>query len=376
MINKLVFISFLLVPVIVDANKKLTENYISSFHGIAVSEMRRTGIPASIKLAQGILESDLGRSPLAYQANNHFGIKCGSEWTGKVYGKFDDERGQDGTMIESCFRAFGSAEESYIAHSDFLSNPSKQSRYGFLFELGSTDYVGWANGLKFSGYATDPQYPSKLIKIIELNQLYKYDEQVSKSMYDSNIADESSRYNSKSDKNTKKSKEPQIVQANQRPTNDRESSSVFKRSMTKYSTSKINDVKMVKAKGGESIRELAMTMDEDVFDLLEYNEGLTSQDDLLETGEIIYLQKKKKSYEDGEEKDIFHTVAQGESMYQISQKYGVRLESLLSKNHLKSGFSPRVGELVSLHKNLSKKDAPKSTTSSSNDVFVDLGSLK
>jgi flagellum-specific peptidoglycan hydrolase FlgJ len=160
------------------ANKKLTENYIYTYKNIAISEMKRTGIPASIKLAQGILESDLGRSPLANLANNHFGIKCGKDWGGEVFYKLDDDTDSTGTLIESCFRAFSSGAESYTAHSEFLTNPAKASRYGFLFDLASTDYVGWANGLKFAGYASDPSYPQKLIKIIENNKLYLFDENI------------------------------------------------------------------------------------------------------------------------------------------------------------------------------------------------------
>lgn len=141
------------------------QEYIERYSEIAVSEMARTGVPASITLAQGILESDCGRSDLAVNANNHFGIKCHNDWNGLTY-RHDDETAQE------CFRAYASAEESFMAHSDFLKD---RSRYAALFKLDPTDYKGWANGLSYCGYATDPMYPEKLIRIIEENSLFEFD---------------------------------------------------------------------------------------------------------------------------------------------------------------------------------------------------------
>lgn len=150
------------------------ESYINNYLSIAQSEMQRVGIPASIKLAQGILESNSGRSTLALKANNHFGIKCGKYWTGQTHHREDDDY-VNGKLIKSCFRKFSKPDISYIAHSDFLTNPGSQYRYGFLFDLDPTDYVSWARGLKSSGYATDPKYADKLISVIEKYELYKYD---------------------------------------------------------------------------------------------------------------------------------------------------------------------------------------------------------
>lgn len=146
--------------------------YIDRYKQLAVDEMLRTGIPASIKLAQGLLESGAGKSTLAREANNHFGIKCGGSWEGKTYYRKDDDRNSKGELIKSCFRKFGSVYESYFAHSDFLT---KQKRYAGLFELSQTDYSSWAKGLKKAGYATDKRYADKLINIIEEYQLYLYD---------------------------------------------------------------------------------------------------------------------------------------------------------------------------------------------------------
>jgi len=348
------------------ANKKLTEDYVSNFKAAAISEMKRTGIPASIKLAQGMLESNLGRSDLAYRANNHFGIKCGGNWTGEVYYKLDDDIDSTGNLQESCFRSYASAFESYVAHSDFLTNPAKSSRYGFLFTLGTTDYEGWANGLRFSGYATDPTYANKLIKIIESNQLYKYDEPIftpkdnaSEPVLVSNEVKENPKnVQSKVDvKNTEvKNKTPKAS------------------TKTRYKSIKINDLKALYANGGETIKDLSKRMGKDVFEILEYNEGITSQDEILDAGAIVFLEKKKRAYHD--DNTAFHTVTADETMYDISQMYGIRLESLLAKNNLTPDAVPNQGAKISLIKNLSKKDTPSFRYVERFDSYVDLGGLK
>lgn len=343
------------------ANKKLSSDYIQTYKHIAIAEMKRTGIPASIKLAQGLLESDLGRSPLAMSANNHFGIKCGSDWPGDQYFLVDDDKDNDGNVIESCFRSFVSADESYIAHSEFLTNPKKQSRYGFLFGLASTDYEGWANGLKYAGYATDPNYASKLIKIIESNRLDQYDEPIFiPKQRTEEVVDATTTTISKQEKvNTSKS---------------------TKRTTSKKTTSvratfkTINDIKMVYAEDGESILDVANRTGKDVFELLEFNEGVSSQDEILSDGDIIFLSKKKKFFHD--QSIAYHTVAKGEDMYTISQKYGLRLENLLAKNNLSQEALPLEGQQISLIKNVAKKDTPRHRFVEKFDSYVDLGGLK
>ncbi|MEL7159464.1 MAG: glucosaminidase domain-containing protein, partial [Bacteroidota bacterium] len=151
------------------------ERYIRRYKDIAIREMERSGVPASIKLAQGILESDSGKSSLANSANNHFGIKCGSAWKGDEYYKKDDDYDQNGRLIKSCFRKYRNADASFVAHSEFLRDPKKSFRYGFLFRLDPTDYEGWAEGLRRAGYATNPRYPQLLIGIIERYNLQQYD---------------------------------------------------------------------------------------------------------------------------------------------------------------------------------------------------------
>lgn len=151
-----------------------TQQYIQKFEDISRTEMKRKGIPASITLAQGILESGSGSSTLAREANNHFGIKCGSNWNGPSMKRKDDDY-KRGRLVKSCFRKYDNPNSSYRDHSEFLSDPKKAYRYGFLFELSSTDYKGWAKGLQKAGYATSRTYASKLIRIIEQYQLYNYD---------------------------------------------------------------------------------------------------------------------------------------------------------------------------------------------------------
>jgi hypothetical protein len=364
---------FLAGTIHLQANKKLTENYISRYKNMAVAEMRRTGIPASIKLAQGMLESDLGRSPLASVANNHFGIKCSKDWTGLTYYKHDDDTDSTGTLIESCFRAYESGEQSYMAHSEFLAHPSKKSRYGFLFDLATTDYVGWANGLKFAGYASDPSYPSKLIRIIENNRLYEYDEQINLAKDEYAAVDHEEKINDRPYKvSDKKQKEKIIIKPETEEWH--KAPQVVKSTIGKYKVDKINDTRMVTAFGGESVKELALRNKKDVNDLLEYNEGILSQDHILMDGEIVYLEKKKKSIDDISL--AFHTVSKGETLYRIAQKYGIRLESIMNKNNLPEDAEPLQGELVSLSRHLSKKESPKYRIVEKFDSFIDFGGLQ
>ncbi len=166
----IIFISISTSPLF---SRDYTPAYIEQYKTIVINEMQRTGIPASIKMAQAILESASGRSTLARQSNNHFGIKCGKEWKGPEVYRHDDDY-KDGLLVRSCFRAYDDPRDSFIAHSNFLSNPHSK-RYGFLFDLDPFDYEAWAHGLKKAGYATDPNYPSKLIHLIEKYELYLLD---------------------------------------------------------------------------------------------------------------------------------------------------------------------------------------------------------
>jgi len=333
------------------ASRKQAEVYIQTYRSIAVAEMHRTGIPASIKLAQAILESDMGRSDLASLANNHFGIKCGRDWQGEVYYKPDDEKDTSGVIVKSCFRSFSDATASFVAHSDFLTNPAKKARYGPLFELELTDYSSWAYGLRKAGYATDPAYPEKLIRIIEEYRLFQYDTPLRGETASEERIDNSPK---KGKTNTVEKQSPEKNSGKR---------------VLKYKRSYINDVPMVSACGGETLRELSQKLGYDVFEILEFNEEVRSADSGLDAGEIIFLARKKKSYD--AEGPVYHTVADGESTYNISQKYGIRHESLLAKNHLPEHARVHAGERLCLTHIIAKKDIPVYTLTERFEKFLE-----
>ena len=164
--------AFITKPSVLSTPRPAGYEYINEFKELAIAEMHRTGIPASITLAQGMHESNYGGSSLATQAHNHFGIKCKSYWKGQTYYHKDDDYDKKGRLLESCFRAYNDAVESYIDHSNFLKY---SKNYSWMFSLEKTNYRAWAFGLKNSGYATDPKYAEKLLKIISTYQLDQYD---------------------------------------------------------------------------------------------------------------------------------------------------------------------------------------------------------
>ncbi|MCB0661538.1 MAG: LysM peptidoglycan-binding domain-containing protein [Saprospiraceae bacterium] len=278
--------------------------YIEQYRNIAISEMERAGIPASIKLAQALLESNAGRSTLARQANNHFGIKCGGNWNGKKHYRKDDDYDHKGRLTKSCFRSYKNAEESFVAHSEFLRDPNKDARYGFLFRLKPTDYKKWAYGLKRAGYATNPNYPKQLINIIETYELDKLDKISSTELIAGNNTNQSG-----------------------------------------FGVLLNNDVKMVLAKKAETPAIIARRVDVDVRNILKYNEGITSPNQILEESSRVYLQPKRSSYR---EQKKYHYVKQGETMYTISQMYGVKMDKLYSRNRLAKGKQPAIGEKIKL----------------------------
>ena len=288
--------------------------YISQFAPIAVSEMNRTGIPASIKLAQGILESGDGNSTLARRGNNHFGIKC-HDWTGPRMFHDDDRRGE-------CFRKYRTPEESFKDHSDFLTG---RSRYAFLFDIEPTNYKAWAAGLKRAGYATNPAYDRLLIRIIEENQLARYDRP--------GVA-------VKNDNRVPGQVNPASTDAAARVIDIR------------------NHIKYIVVKEGDTFASLTRELDLMQWELPRFNE--TSANRELIPGEIIYLQPKRNRAESGTE---IHTVEEGETMYKISQLYGVKLDSLLRMNNIFEGDEPVAGDKIWLRKNKpepeTEKEAPK-----------------
>jgi len=276
------------------SSTELADAYINAYKDIAVSEMQRTGIPASIKLAQGLLESDWGRSDLARTANNHFGIKCASDWNGGTFYKHDDDRNSKGDLIESCFREYSDATESYIAHSDFLAN---RSRYESLFNYHHTDYKNWAQGLRDKGYATDKKYPSKLIMIIEKYDLGRFDH-IGTHQSDSYVATENGSTNTYT-------------------TVDKSSASNTTRT-TQNSEQHIT-------------------------------EGKTQQHSR------IGASKRKRSKRKINKDRMYHHVKEGDTMKDIARMYRIELDMLYAKNRMPKSSEPLVGELIKL-KGISRTD--------------------
>ena len=271
--------------------------YIAKYQQLAIKEMTRTGIPASITMAQGILESGSGNSQLARKSNNHFGIKC-HDWNGKKLRHDDDAR-------KECFRKYKSVEESYQDHSDFLVS---KSRYASLFLLEPTDYRQWAVGLRKAGYATSPSYAESLIRIIEENQLYLLDQGIEVPENAVHYAD------------------------NARP------NSVRDRINSQRQIFENNRVKYIIAKKGDSFATLTEELDFLPWQLAKYNE--TSGNQSLSEGQVLYIQPKRANAVAGRK---FHTVEKGETMYSISQKYGIRLDKFYSRNQMEAGAEPQAG---------------------------------
>lgn len=300
----------------------VSDQYINRFKEIAIREMERTGVPASIKLAQGILESGWGRSDLAAQANNHFGIKCGSSWTGKTYYKKDDDFDDRGQLIESCFRSYRDPEESYMAHSDFFRESGRQGRYAFLFSLDPTDYKAWAKGLRQAGYATSATYSSRLIDIIERYDLHQYDKLRSTDL----IAG-----GDKPDVSTPTDRpEPPTTTTPSAPTGV-----VFKN----------NNVEYVLAGSGETLQRLAVRTGTRVMDLVKYNENEYTANQALKEGTVVYLSSKRNSFNGDRQ---WHYVKAGENIFIISQLYGIDLDRLYRRNKLEPGQEPAVGEQLKI----------------------------
>ncbi|MBM6672532.1 glucosaminidase domain-containing protein [Marseilla massiliensis] len=272
--------------------------YIDQYKDLAIAEMLKYNIPASITLAQGLLESGAGMSELARNGNNHFGIKC-HDWTGaRTY--HDDDANNE------CFRAYRDVYESYEDHSRFLA---RQPRYRSLFRLKRTDYKGWAKGLKKCGYATSPTYAKQLIGIIELYKLHKYDKA---KKYDKFMVERSSV----------KDVAPSI---NLHPIH------IYNKNY------------YLNVRQGDSFRSIAREVGISYKKLAKYNER--DKNDRLIPGEIIYLKKKQKKA-DKAYKNRPHRVKAGESMYSIAQYYGIRLESLYKMNDLSPDYSIQVGDLL------------------------------
>lgn len=289
-------------------------DYIQAYRRLAMEEMLRTGVPAAITLAQGIHESGAGRSELARRSNNHFGIKCKSNWSGDRVYHDDDARGE-------CFRSYPSALLSYKDHSDFLR---ENSRYSFLFSLDPEDYSGWASGLRKAGYATNPQYAQIITKLIEEYQLQQY---TLMALGKVPVTEEILAGNSRTQEQEGSPSGPALNNAEEENIHDEElpeldyPEGVFK----------INDTRVVFLRKGASLLAVARAHDLPLARLLDFND--LADTDVLPFDQLLYVQRKRKR---GAAE--FHIAQRGETLYSICQSEGVRLESLMEYN----GFSKEV----------------------------------
>lgn len=280
--------------------------YIEKYQVLAINEMNRSGIPASIKMAQACLESSDGNSSLSRMSNNHFGIKCKSNWTGKTVKYDDDEKNE-------CFRKYNSVEESYIDHTDFLMN---NPRYSALFQLRPDDYVGWAHGLKNAGYATAKDYAQRLIKIIEDYQLFRLDYRANNN---------------------------QLIVANT-PINSRYvSNSLSINPYISHQVIKRNNVKSVVARSGDTYEVLAQELGLEPWELYNFNDQPKGYEP--QNNEVVYIQAKHRK---ASKSKLTHRVEPGETMHYISQLYGIKLKPLYKRNRMKMGEEPRTEEVIYL----------------------------
>ena len=293
-------------------------SYIDTYKELAIREMKRTGVPASITLAQGMVESDYGRSRLAMEANNHFGIKCHNDWVGPTIRHNDDRRNE-------CFRKYRKPEDSFYDHSDFLKYGS---RYRALFDIDPTDYKAWAKGLKKAGYATNPDYAQMLIRKIEENQLYYFD-----------------RINTAV--NTTSQQKPAVRETTevQDSINITVPSTMFKGNVAVPAVvprvRENNRIQYVIVKDGDTREKLENDYQLLKWELIRYNE--IKGDLILVPGQILYLQPKRDKAEPGND---YHNCAEGETIYMISQKYGIKLNSLYKMNRMEEGTEPVTGQKI------------------------------
>ncbi|MBP5504968.1 MAG: glucosaminidase domain-containing protein [Bacteroidales bacterium] len=318
-------VALLLMPALALQGDDMREKYIRQWRDVAMEQMAASGVPASITLAQGCLESANGTSRLAVEANNHFGIKC-RNWSGPVVHHDDD-------IKNDCFRRYESAEQSFSDHSDFLRY---NDRYSFLFDLEPGDYRGWARGLKKAGYATDPSYAEKLIKIIEDYKLYQYD-----------LAGDSD-----SDEKGELVAEPALPPSPstlerprevERPLNFRPNS--LGKVYIDYKFYEKHGVLYIIATGTETYASLAREFNLFKRELLRYNEE--KKDHTIPAGTVVYLEPKRTQ----SSKDLAkHVVEEGETMKSMSQRFAVKMKYLYKYNNMRSGREPEPGTIINLRK--------------------------
>lgn len=302
------------------ASNDRNQNYVNQYATAAIAESQTGGVPASITLAQGILESGAGTSELATNANNHFGVKCGNNWTGKTYMKKDDDKDASGKIVESCFRKYERVEDSYLDHAAFLRDPKKQTRYGFLFQLDPTDYKGWARGLQSSGYSTSNTYADKLIDIIERYQLYQYDQPGAAGGANALPNPENPQAGAATDAN--------IPLPN-----------------SKNRVGRVNNVRVILAREGETLTDIAKVYRLSADKLAQYNDQQYTPIQKLKVNTRVFIQAKK----DKSSKVTEHTVKNNETMFDVAQLYGVKLDKILQRNRMNRAQQPAVGQRIYLN---------------------------
>lgn len=336
--KKLFFLltSFFLFSQILCAQYMTAAEYVAQYKDIAISEMKRMGVPAAISLAQGLLETENGNSDLVKSSNNHFGIKCKSTWTAETVSHDDDAPGE-------CFRAYKTAEDSYRDHSNFLRG---SDRYAFLFKIDPRDYKAWAYGLRKAGYATNPRYPEILIKNIEQNNL----EQYTLEAIDQVPVYDASKYSD--DPEEKGNKEITIASTAQ---NDPGNNS------TGFTGFIINGSKALLVPKGISLLAIASQNNINLNRLLEINDLV--KDGLLEKEQYIFLEKKQKQGD----KD-YYIVQEGETIYDVAQKNGILLQSLYEYNNISAADNIYPGTKILLRPSIVKLVSASENTFSQTDM--------
>lgn len=305
------------------------EEYIERYKNIAIDHMERYGIPASITLAQGILESDSGNSTLAKSSNNHFGIKCKKNWTGERVYHDDDAKGE-------CFRKYSSVEESYRDHADFLD---QQPRYDSLFAYSSNDYRSWARGLKAAGYATAPDYAQRLTRIIEEYELYLLDEDNGAALYGSRQRAEQEIRDGFADRSSVDV--PATVEARIDPNDYR----VAERTYEGFSVYVNNRTHYIVAREGDTFARIARTFAVTERTLRKYNEADPRGTADPVQGEMIYIERKQNKWLGNVHR---HTVREGETLFSLSQEYGIRMRKLARLNRLRPDAQLTAGQTLTL----------------------------
>lgn len=315
---KIIF-TFLLAGVFTGAlAQKITRlEYIKRYKALVVEQQDIYGIPASIKMAQALLESENGNSRLAIEANNHFGIKCKKDWTGQTISHDDD-------AMQECFRKYNSVEESFKDHSEFLD---KSPRYQDLFKLDPLDYKGWAYGLKAAGYATSPKYPELLLAIIEENQLYLLDQ--GKDLPSGDVV-------------TERPFEPQEPVVYDGEKIDIDNYVVSINTYKGYTLYSNNGSEFVVTAPGDTFAGLSTKLGISQKKLRKFNDQSVGEPSV---GGMVYIKAKAKRSNNGK---LMHYVKDGETMHSISQLYGIRLKNLYNMNRLSPTVVAATGQQIRL----------------------------